>query len=143
MRKIAVRFPDFDADMVIELEERNKELCDEVWEALPFTYVQEHAMVSGKSMYGWVPMISTAKIPYRVRRDLTPVGFVGYNNGTGNKISMKYGPITEPLLANCLGFIPEQYHKKLGEIGEAVFANCFLDKKVFLVEMERLEENGL
>ena len=139
MRKIAVRFPDFDTDMVIELEERNKELCDEVWDALPFSYVQEHSLVSGQSMYGWVPVISVAKVPFRVRRDQSPIGFVGFNQSTGNKITMKYGPLTEPLYANCLGYIPEQYHEKLKEIGEAVWNNYFLEKKVYIVEMKRLE----
>lgn len=140
MRKIAVSFPDFDTNMVIELEERNRELCDEVWAALPFSYVQEHSMVSGQSMYGWVPVISTAKVPYKIRRDQSPIGFVGFNQGTGNKISMKYGPLTEPLYANCLGYIPEQYHKKLREIGEAVWQNYFLDKRVFVVEMRRFHD---
>ena len=31
MRKMRMEFPDFGAEMIIELDERNKALCDEVW----------------------------------------------------------------------------------------------------------------
>lgn len=137
-RRVAVRFPEFDVDMYFEMDERNKELCDEVWNELPFAYVQEHSMVSGNSMYGWVPIISLAPVPVKILRTESPIGWVGFNQGTGNKISMKYGEISEDLYGNSLGFIPERFHGALAMIGRKIWYNYFLDKKVYTVEMSRM-----
>ncbi|HNZ08281.1 MAG TPA: hypothetical protein PLI88_01635 [Bacillota bacterium] len=133
MRKIHVKFPEFQVNLVIEMDERNKALCDEVWEALPFDGVQEHSMVSGQSMYAWVPMISTAKVPVKMLRTEAPIGWCAFNQGTGNKISMKYGDLSEDLYGNSLGFIPQEYHGVLKMIGREIWANYFGDKKIYRV----------
>ena len=131
--------PDFNFYFEIILDERNAELCNEVWSSLPFAYVMEHAWVSGHSMYGWVPMISTAPIYYKIPRSEASVGMVSFNQGTGNKISIKYGEITEDLPANVLGQIPEKYLKRLAEVGREVWFNYFSDKKIYTVRMSQCQ----
>jgi len=139
MRRIDVEFPEFNANLIIEMDERNKELCDEVWNALPFDAVQEHSMVSGQSMYAWVPMISTAKVTVKMLRTEAPIGWVAFNQGTGNKISMKYGELSEDLYGNSLGFIPSKYHDLLRTIGREIWANYFGCKQIFKVNFKRQE----
>lgn len=137
-RKISIFFPDFDTEMYFTMDERNKELCNEVWEALPFSFVLEHSMVSGCSVYGWVPLVSLAEIPVKILRTESPIGWVGFNQGTGNKISIKYGDISEDLYGNSLGFIPEKFHDKLKAIGYAVWTNYFNEKRIYLIEMKKI-----
>lgn len=140
MRKMRMAFPDFDAEMVIELEERNKELCDEVWSALPFTCVQEHGMVSGDMIYCWAPVLSLADVDYRLLHTESPVGVVNYSQGTGNKIIVKYGACNEDLSAPILGYVPERYHGALRRVGREVWFNYFNDKRILTVEFGKLEE---
>lgn len=65
MRKVKMSWPELDVAVEFELEEANKELCDEFWNELPLVAVQEHASVSGEMMYCWVNMLSFAKVPFR------------------------------------------------------------------------------
>lgn len=48
MRKVKMSWPELDVAVEFELEEANKELCDEFWNELPLVAVQEHASVSGE-----------------------------------------------------------------------------------------------
>ncbi len=140
MRKMKMEFPDFQAEMIIELDERNKELCDEVWNELPFTCVQEHGVVSGDMIYCWTPVLSSAPVPYRLRHTESPIGTVNYSQGTGNKIIVKYGECNEDLFAPVLGQVQPQYLEKLRQIGREVWFNYFNDKKIYLVKFSRVEE---
>lgn len=133
MRKIRVEFPELRKSLVIEMDERNKDLCNEVWDVLPFDAVQEHSMVSGQSMYAWVPLISTAKVNIKILRTEAPIGWVAFNQGTGNKISMKYGELSEDLYGNSLGYIPQKYHDDLKQIGKEIWANYFGEKRIYRV----------
>lgn len=139
MRKMLMEFPDFDTKMVIELDETNKELCDEVWNALPFSSVQEHGMVSGEIIYCWVPVLSQAKIEKKQLHTESPVGRVSYSQGTGNKIIIKYGECSEDLYAPVLGLIDEKYHGELKRVSREVWFNYFNDKKVLIVNFSKLE----
>lgn len=139
MRKMLMEFPDFDTKMVIELDETNKELCDEVWNALPFSSVQEHGMVTGEIIYCWVPVLSQAKIEKKQLHMESPVGRVSYSQGTGNKIIIKYGECSEDLYAPVLGLIDEKYHGELKRVSREVWFNYFNDKKVLIVNFSKLE----
>lgn len=139
MRKIIAYFPDFDKKMVVEMDERNKSLCNEVWDSLPFTVILEHAMVSGQSMYGWAPLISVAAIPIKILRTESPLGWVSFNQGTGNKISFKYGEISEDLYGNSLGFVGAQYLNDLAMVGREVWLNYFGEKNIYTVVLDKGE----
>ena len=139
MRKMRMEFPDFGAEMIIELDERNKALCDEVWNELPFTCIQEHGMVSGYMIYCWTPVLSTAEIHHKLRHTESPVGVVNYSQGTGNKIIVKYGECNEDLYAPVLGQVQEQYLPELARIGREIWFNYLGEKKIYLVKFSRVE----
>lgn len=135
-----MEFPDFGRKMIIKLEEANVELCDEIWDALPFTCVQEHGMVSGYMIYCWIPLISLAGIHKKMLHTESPVGCVNYSQGTGNKIIVKYDECNEDLSAPVLGYVPEEYWEDLRAIGHDIWFNYFHDKRIFTVTFNRLEE---
>lgn len=140
MRKIQMEIPDLDFRAVIECEERNRQLCDEIWERLPFDSVQEHGMVSGDLIYSWIPLVSGVEVEYRLMYTESPPGCVTYSQGTGNKIIVKYGPCSEDLYAPVLGYIGKEFLKPLAEAGKAVWFNYFHDKKIYVTHFSRLEE---
>lgn len=134
-----MEIPDFDLSLVIDCEERNSELCDELWNRLPFDCVQEHGMVSGELIYCWVPLISVAPTPYRLMYTESPLGCVTYSQGTGNKIIIKYGPCNEDLYAPVLGYVRQESIAELARVGREVWFNYFNDKKIFVVHFSRWE----
>ena len=142
MRKMWMEFPDFNAKMLIALEEENKELCDEVWNALPFSAVQEHGMVSGDLIYCWVPIVSLAKTRKSYLHTESPIGCVSYSQRTGNKSLIKYGECSEDLSAPVLGQIAEKDLEKLAFISREVWFNYFNDKKVLAVHFSKAEEDA-
>ncbi len=141
MRKVKMTWPEMDIAVEFELEdERNRELCDEFWNELPLVAVQEHGTVSGELFYCWVNMLSFAKVPFSQLHSESPIGRVSYSQGTGNKIIVKYGPVSEDCYAPALGLVPEKYHKDIQRVGKTIWDNYYMDKKVYTVKFEKGEE---
>lgn len=140
MRKILMEIRELGLSAVIECEEKNRELCDEIWSCLPFSSVQEHGMVSGELIYSWIPLVSEAEVEYRLMYTESPVGCVTYSQGTGNKIIIKYGPCNEDLYAPVLGYVREESLKELAEAGKTIWFNYFNDKKVYITDFRRWED---
>jgi len=141
MRIVNMYWPDLDIKIPFQLEDdKNKGMCDELWENLPFATVQEHGMVTGKIIYCWAPMISLAPAPFAQLHTESPVGRVSYSQGTGNKIIIKYGWCSEDCAAPVLGYIAPEHHEKLEIVGKAIWDNYFGSKKIMKVEYEREEQ---
>ena len=140
MRKMLMEMPDFGMKMVITMEEKNKEIVDEIWQELPFTCVQEHGMVSGDLIYCWVPVLSVAPCHFRLKHTESPLGTVNYSQGTGNKILIKYGECNEDLSAPVIGYIAEKDLPDLTRYSRAIWNNYFLDKKEYHVTFSKFEE---
>ena len=110
MKTMIIEWPELDVKVEAVLEDvRNAELIDEIWANLPMTSIQEHAMVTGKSMYCWAPMISLAEIPFQMEIKDTPPGVVSYSQKTGNKLIVRYGKVTEDLMTPIVGFIDPKH----------------------------------
>lgn len=141
MKTMIIEWPDLNITVEADLEdERNADLIGEIWSNLPMTAVQEHAMVTGKSMYCWVPMLSFAEIPFQMRIMDTPPGVVSYSQKTGNKMIVRYGKVTEDLMTPIVGFVRKEYLKDLDRVGEAVWANYSQGKKVIRVHFRKGRE---
>jgi hypothetical protein len=137
MKTMFIEWPDFNIKVEAKLEDvRNADLINEIWDNLPMTCVQEHAMVTGKSMYCWAPMVSIADIPFQMRIKDTPPGVVSYSQKTGNKLIVRYGKVTEDLMTPIVGFIDPAEVPQLEKVGEAVWNNYKLpgdQRKTYLV----------
>ena len=145
MKTMIIQWPQLDVRVEAVLEDvRNAELIKEIWENLPMEAVQEHAAVTGKSMYAWVPMVSTAPIPFEMRIKDTPPGVVSYSQKTGNKMIIRYGKVTEDLMTPIVGFIDQKWVPDLEKVGEAVWNNYKKepdDRTVFVVRYSKGRES--
>lgn len=118
----------------------NEQLCDDVIRALPFTVLQDHAVVSGKSMYAWAPLVSVAPTPVTERICDAPVGRLRFSQATGNKLIIQYGTTTEPLRVPVLGMVAEPDRGKLDAVGRAVWESTFRTKEPIWVTAELADE---
>ncbi|MFJ8018631.1 hypothetical protein ACIQ5Y_39790, partial [Streptomyces sp. NPDC096339] len=95
-RHIEIVWPDLGITVTAELDGRNPELADALWESLPYQSLQGHALVAGQHLYHHVPIPSllhlhaTEKIADR--RD-APDGTV-FCSGLQH-LGIKYGTLTE------------------------------------------------
>lgn len=146
MKTMIIEWPELEVKVEAVLEDvRNAELIDEIWANLPMVAVQEHAAVTGKSMYAWVPMISSAPIPYQMRIKDTPPGVVSYSQKTGNKMVVRYGKVTEDLMTPIVGFIDPKHVPELEKVGQAVWGNYKLDaedRTIYTVKFSKGREES-
>ncbi|KAH7432836.1 hypothetical protein KP509_07G042600 [Ceratopteris richardii] len=106
----------------------NPELCDDFIAALEpkgFRALQVHAVVSGESMYAWVPLVSTARVRVKERQCDAPIGRIRYSQNTGNKMIIQYGPVTEDIETPVLGEVDATDLETLREVGQKVLQNTF------------------
>ena len=137
-RVVKVSWPEVGVSTTFELEDDlNRELCDDFWSALPFTSVQEMGLVNPGIIYTWVPTVNFSKINKTVLHSQAPRGCVTYSQGTGNKVIIKYGVCTEDCPAPVLGQVAEGGVEVIEKIGNLIWENYFLDKKIYTVRFER------
>ncbi|MFJ4778731.1 hypothetical protein [Streptomyces sp. NPDC088762] len=116
----------------------NQQLCMDVLKSLPFTVLQDHAVVSGESMYAWAPLVSVAPTPVRERICDAPVGRLRFSQATGNKVIVQYGPTSETLSSPVLGKVIDSHTDRLAEVGKAVWDSTFRSKELIWLTVERL-----
>jgi hypothetical protein len=140
-KRVTIEWPDLTMSISATLlEEKNPELCDVFWSSLPFESIQEHAVVSGESIYCWAPIVTTAPVRTREKLIETPVGRLRYSQTTGNKLAMRYGPVTEPLAHTApVCQVLEDDLEKLRLVGKAVWDSTFYTKKIIMVHFEKEE----
>jgi len=103
----------------------NPDLCRDVLDALPFTVLQEHAVVTGQSMFAWTPLLSTAPVPVREKINQAPRGRLRFSQNTGQKLIIQYGPTSEDLFAPVLGHVVAEDVHLLDAVGTAAWASNF------------------
>jgi hypothetical protein len=108
----------------------NPELCQDVISALPFTILQDHAVVTGESIYAWTPLTSTAPIHVRERICDAPKGRLRFSQSTGQKLIVQYGPTTEDLAQPVLGEVVAAHADRLDAVGAAVWKSTFETKEL-------------
>lgn len=116
----------------------NPEMCQDVIDALPFTIIQDHAVVTGESMYAWTPLVSTSPVRVRERICDAPKGRLRFSQSTGQKFIVQYGPTTEDLAQPVLGEIVPEHAHLLDEVGKAVWASTFDTKTPIWLTVEKI-----
>jgi cucumopine synthase-like protein len=116
----------------------NERLCSDFLAALPFTVLQDHAMVTGESMYAWTPLVNLAPVRVTERICDAPIGRLRYSQATGNKLVVQYGPTTETLRAPVLGQVRAEDLGKLRDVGKAVWDSNFRTKDHIWLTVGRL-----
>ncbi|WP_176086871.1 hypothetical protein [Martelella sp. HB161492] len=124
---------------VAELATRdNPELCADFLAGLPFRVTQEHAVVTGESMYAWTPIMSTAPVNWREMIREAPFGRMRYSQNTGQKLIIQYGPTTEDLYAPVLGQILPEYLPGIRSLGEKVWDANYTTKALIWLTVEKI-----
>lgn len=114
----------------------NPELCKDIIDALPFAVLQGHAVVSGESMYAWTPAVSTAPVHVKERQCDAPAGRIRYSQGTGNKLILQYGDVTEDIATPVLGEVVPEHTHLLKEVGRRVLESTFKTKEQIWLKVE-------
>ncbi|WP_338491403.1 hypothetical protein [Streptomyces sp. SJL17-4] len=142
-RQIEISWPDLGITVTAELDGRNTELADALWEALPYQSLQGHALVAGEHLYHAAPIPSllhlTAETRIPDRRD-APDGTVFLS--ALQHLGIKYGTLTEPMPASPVGRIRQEDVPGLLEAGKAVWDSVYSTKKPILVEVRRAGAEG-
>ncbi len=140
-RRVVMSWPDLDISTHFDLDdEANPELTSEFWDALPFETVQEHGAVTGPLIYCWVPIVSTAEVQSQNSHLTAPDGRVSYSQFTGNKVIIKFGPLTEDIKAPVLGLVPSEEIQKIAEVGKTVWHSYHEDKRIIRVEFRKADQ---
>ena len=59
-RRILLEWPDLQLSAIAELaDDKNPELCDDLWNALPIYSIMNNAVITDGSMYCWLPLLSS------------------------------------------------------------------------------------
>lgn len=116
----------------------NPELCADILAGLPFTVLQDHAVVTGASIFAWSPIVSTARLREKELICNAPVGRLRFSQRTGQKIVVQYGPVTETILSPILGQVEADDIEKLAELGHAVSESTLRNKEPIFLTVERV-----
>lgn len=108
--------------------DRNPDLCADFKKIAPFTVLQDHAMISGQSMYAWTPMLSTSPVQFRETIRDAPKGRLRFSQYTGQKIIMQYGGTTEDLESPVLGQVVFEDLHLIEAVGNAVWKSNYESK---------------
>ncbi|MGN5377565.1 hypothetical protein ACQ4WX_07150 [Streptomyces lasalocidi] len=136
---VRLRWEPLGVEVVAEVcRDLNERLCDDFLAALPFTVLQDHAVVTGESMYAWTPLVSVAPTPVTERIRGAPVGRLRFSQATGNKLVVQYGPTTETLHAPVLGRVVAEDVDALRQVGRAAWDSNFRTKEHMWLTVERI-----
>ncbi|WP_369249863.1 hypothetical protein [Streptomyces sp. R41] len=121
-RHVEIAWPDPGVTVTAELDDRDTELADALWDALPYRSLQGHALVAGRHLYHVAPIHSLLHLhaSHRVadRRD-APDGTVFCS--ALQHLGIKYGTLTEPMPASPVGQVRPEDMPTLIEAGRAVW----------------------
>ncbi|MGP3980047.1 cucumopine synthase-related protein [Streptomyces sp. KR80] len=141
-RRVEIAWPDLGITVAAELDDRNPALADALWEALPYQSLQGHALVAGSHLYHVAPIPSLLHLPasHRFDRREAPDGTVFCS--ALQHLGIKYGTLTEPMLASPVGQVRPEDLAALIEAGRAVWDSVYSTKKPVLVEVRKAGTGG-
>lgn len=142
-RKIRFEWPELKLSVRADLAvNQNPELCERVWNELPFQSIMNNAVVTDGSMYCWVPMLSFEPVHVKERIDTAPIGRLRYSQNTGNKIILQYAQCNENIMGAVLGQVDDCDLPILRQVGKEAEKAIFLTKKALHVKIMRNVDSG-
>src|SRR5262245_31165135 len=122
MRRIQMSWHPLDirVDLVLD-ESRNAAQANALWESLPYRSLQGHALVAGQHLYHVAPVHDFLHInpQYTLDRRLAPDGTLF--SSKLQHLGIKYGPLTEPIVASPIGRVVPEHEARLKAAGRAVW----------------------
>lgn len=142
MRQLEIEWSTLGISVRADLDTRNPELADAVWDALPYRSLQGHALVSGQYLYHVAPICDLLHVtaPCVADRRFEPDGMLYCTRL--QHVGIKYGPVTEPLPMLPLARIKMEDFDALRAAGREIWDAVYSTKKVIEVEVRRAGEAG-
>ncbi|GAB4583026.1 cucumopine synthase-related protein [Nocardia sp. IFM 10818] len=142
-RQLDIAWPGLGITVTAELDGRNPELADALWEALPYRSLQGHALVAGQHLYHVAPIPSLLHLPASTRipdRRDAPDGTVFCS--ALQHLGIKYGELTEPMPASPVGRIRSEDMPALLEAGQAIWDSVYSNNEPILAEVRKAGTAG-
>ena len=146
-RFMRMTWPSLNASVRVALQDdKAPQICDSLWNALPYQSVQAHALITGYMMFATSPVFTLARENISLMSDQRP-GDCFYGAGSQN-IVVVYGPLTEPEGACRFGRVVEEDIHVLAPVGRRAWDNMIAPygdmtlnpgaKQIIRVEYERV-----
>lgn len=140
MRQFDINWAPIGAKVRVTLDEGvNADLVEPLWDALPYRTLQGHALVAGDCLYHVPPAhgVLHAAPDHRVDRQAAPLGTVSCS--AIQHLSIKYGPLTEPMPTAPIGRVDPADIGQLAEVGQAVWDSMHGKGAPVIAEVRRVD----
>ncbi|SDK63439.1 hypothetical protein SAMN05421874_109148 [Nonomuraea maritima] len=139
-KRVEIAWPGLDITVRADLDQRNAALAQCLWDALPYRSLQGHALVAGYHLYHLAPSHSLlyTSAEYRVDRRTVPDGTLFCSRL--QHLGIKYGELTEPMMATPIGQVLEEDLPALVRAGREVWDSVYTTKKPVVAEVRRAGE---
>ncbi|MEV4255106.1 hypothetical protein AB0J52_18280 [Spirillospora sp. NPDC049652] len=136
-REIEIAWPALDLSITARLDERNPALAQALWDALPYSSLQGHALVAGHHLFHVAPIHDLLHLhgQHRVDRRAVPDGTVFCSRL--QHLGIKYGELTEPMPATPVGQVVPEHMETLAAAGAAVWDAVYSSKEAIRAEVRR------
>lgn len=145
MKRIRIKWENLNLSVkALLLEEKNPTLCAEFWSRLPFKGIQDHALISGEYLYGYISMPELCSLcHYDVQtteaRSDQKIGRI--NVSELQHFSIKYGRVNEYLKASPIAQVEEGDLGTIGVVGRHAWESTFNSKKLIVFSVTRYDDN--
>lgn len=142
MRQIELEWVGTGCKVTADLfEDKNRVLSDILWRNLPYNSIQSHALVSGDHLYHVAPIAELVWTHAQTKEDRTksPYGTVFLSQL--QHMAVKYGELSEYLLAAAVGQVIPDHIPILKEAGHACWTAAYRTKQVIEIRITKKGES--
>ncbi|MFD0690753.1 cucumopine synthase-related protein [Actinomadura fibrosa] len=141
-RQIEIDWSDLGITVTVDLDGRNAELAQALWDGLPYRSLQGHALVAGHHLFHVAPVSELLYMPAtcKVDRRGAPDGTVFCSRL--QHLGIKYGRLSEPMPATPIGRVREEDLDALDEAGRSVWDAVYSSTRPLIAEVRRAGEGG-
>ncbi len=141
MRQIEIEWVGINRRVTADLiEDKNPNLCNLLWDSLPYNSIQSHALVSGDHLYHVVPVwqLVWEQAKFKEDRTQSPDGTVFLSQL--QHLAVKYGRLSEYLPAAPVGQVIAEDLPILKQAGQEIWEAAYRTKQVIEVRVTRKGE---
>lgn len=138
-RKFQIVWPDFDISIELTLfDEKNPEVCNKFWDAMPFRTKMAGSMSAGEMLKIQIPVVLPEVTPdKRVLFPAQPPGSL--MTLRGNSLLFKWGVVHEPFMLAQVAQVKESDVPKLREVALRTKEAYFFTKVISFATFKKIE----
>jgi hypothetical protein len=143
MRQIEIEWVAINRKVTADLiETKNPNLCNLLWDNLPYNTIQSHALVSGDHLYHVVPNWRLVWEPatFKEDRTLCPDGTVFLSQL--QHLAVKYGQLSEYIPAAAVGQVIPEHIPILKQAGQEIWEAAYHTKQIIECRVTRKGERA-